>query len=55
VAADERAYVDLAVRLVHDGDYSEDIEGRMRENGRRLFGDLEPIHALEAFLEKAAR
>jgi protein O-GlcNAc transferase len=55
VAADERAYVDLAVRLVRDGDYSEDIEGRMRENGRRLFGDLEPIRALEAFLEKAAR
>ncbi len=54
VAASEQDYVDLAVRLVQDGGYSEHIEGRMHEGGGALFGDLAPIRALEDFLASAA-
>lgn len=50
VAPSEREYVELAVRLVEDGGYSETIEARLRAERGRLFGDLAPIRALEEFL-----
>jgi len=54
VAASEQDYVELAVRLVRDGDYCEHIEERMREGGGALFGDLAPIRGLEDFLARVA-
>jgi protein O-GlcNAc transferase len=50
VVPTEEAYVELAVRLVEDGDYSEAVEARIDAGRPRLFNDLAPIRALEAFL-----
>jgi protein O-GlcNAc transferase len=50
VVPSEEAYVDLAVRLVEDAAYSEAVEARIEAGRPRLFGDLAPIRALEAFL-----
>ena len=54
VVATEQDYVELAVRLARDGDYSEHIEQRMRESGGALYGDLASIRGLENFLERVA-
>jgi predicted O-linked N-acetylglucosamine transferase (SPINDLY family) len=50
VCADEAQYVALAVRLAQDADYRSEIRKRMAAGQPALFGDLEPIRALEAFL-----
>jgi protein O-GlcNAc transferase len=53
VAADERAYVELAVRLVQDADFSEEVAGRMEAARPALYEDAAPIRALEDFLAAA--
>jgi predicted O-linked N-acetylglucosamine transferase (SPINDLY family) len=50
VCADEEQYVALAVRLAQDDGYRAEIRKRMAAGRHALFGDLEPIRALEEFL-----
>jgi predicted O-linked N-acetylglucosamine transferase (SPINDLY family) len=50
VAPSEVEYVDLAIRLVQDPDYSELVAERMAARRPVLFEDMAPIRALEEFL-----
>lgn len=50
VAADEDAYVALAVRLARDAAAREDVRARMAAARDALYGDRAPIRALEAHL-----
>lgn len=54
VAADEAQYVALAVRLVRDRAYREDIRRRIADGRPLLYGDTAPIRALESFLAQGA-
>ena len=53
VAATEQAYVDLAVRLIEDADYSEAIAERIKTSRSALYADPAPVQALEEFLVRA--
>lgn len=53
VATDRRAYVDVAVRLCEDVAYRLEVGQRIAQRRQVLFGDLEPVRALEAFLCRA--
>jgi predicted O-linked N-acetylglucosamine transferase (SPINDLY family) len=53
VAATEQAYVDLAVRLIEDADYSEAIAARIATSRSALYEDPAPVQALEEFLVSA--
>lgn len=55
VAATDDDYVRLAVRLAEDVQYRNRIRQEMLERQRALFGDLEPIRALERFLAEVCR
>ena len=50
VAATEQAYVELAVKLVEDAEYSEAVARRMQLAGPALYEDATPVRALEALL-----
>ena len=55
VAADEAAYVEIATRLGRDAAGRRELSRRIIENRGELFEREEPVRALEAFLERAAR
>jgi len=50
VAADDEQYIAFAVRLAQDPGYREEIRRRMAAGRPLLYGDTEPIRALEDFL-----
>jgi predicted O-linked N-acetylglucosamine transferase (SPINDLY family) len=54
VASDVDDYVDLAVRLGRDTSLRREASGRIAANKHRLYGDMESIRALEAFIEGVA-
>ena len=49
------SYVALAAKLATDASFRTAAAARVRDAAPRLFGDLEPVRALENFLIKAAR
>ena len=53
VAADERGYIELVLRLCRDGAFMQQVRTRLRERRATLFDDTAPVRALEAFLESA--
>ncbi len=55
VAGSGDEYVRIAVRLSSDAAYRKDVRARIEARRGVLFGDLEPVRALEAFLEQAVR
>jgi predicted O-linked N-acetylglucosamine transferase (SPINDLY family) len=55
VAKTEAQYIDLAVKLASDRHYRENVQTRMAQARSILYNDIEPVRALEAFLEKAVR
>ena len=55
VASTDQEYVRLAVRLAQDNAYRERIRSEMAERQSILFGDPEPIRALERFLIELCR
>lgn len=55
LAADEADYVARAARLGLDADWRLDVSERIGAAKHRLYGDLSPVRALEALLERAAR
>jgi predicted O-linked N-acetylglucosamine transferase (SPINDLY family) len=54
IAPSDEAYVDLAVTLTQDAGLREARRDELLERRGILFGDLEPVRALERFLEAAA-
>ena len=55
IAHTEEDYVALAVKLVQDAEYREQIRERIAASRHVLYADIAPIRALEAFLVKATR
>jgi predicted O-linked N-acetylglucosamine transferase (SPINDLY family) len=55
VAKAEGDYVELAVKLASDKQYSRQVRARIEANRQVLFNDEAPVRALEAFLVQAAR
>jgi len=55
IAHTEEDYVALAVKLVQDAEYREQIRERITASRHVLYADIAPIRALEAFLVKATR
>jgi predicted O-linked N-acetylglucosamine transferase (SPINDLY family) len=55
VATTDEAYVDLAVNLVRDSTRLVNLRDEMIARRPVLFGDKEPVRALERFLESAAK
>ena len=51
IAADKEDYVNLAVRLGRDPEYRQQIAQKIAANKHRVYNDLKPVRALEAFLE----
>ncbi len=43
------AYIDVAVRLGNDVTYREQVQDQISQNKSRLYGDVTPVRALEAF------
>jgi protein O-GlcNAc transferase len=52
IAYSKEDYVKIAVRLGQDGQYRQYISQQVAENKHKLYGDLEPIRALEELLLK---
>ncbi len=50
VADSHESYVDIAVRLARDQVFNSDVRERIRNSRQILYGDAEPITALEDFL-----
>ncbi|MBU3560443.1 tetratricopeptide repeat protein [Polynucleobacter hallstattensis] len=55
IAQDENAFVNLVVKIASNQEYKSFIRDKIEENRYFLYGDLEPIRALEKFLESAYR
>jgi len=55
VAESAEEYVDLAVRLCRDTEFSDDVRRRIEASRQALFEDEAPIRALETFLAEVAR
>jgi predicted O-linked N-acetylglucosamine transferase (SPINDLY family) len=55
VARSEAEYVQIAVRLAQDAAYWGEVRERMIAARARLYGDVEPVRALERYLEEAVR
>jgi predicted O-linked N-acetylglucosamine transferase (SPINDLY family) len=55
VAGTEADYVQTVVKLAQDAAYWGDVRERMIAARGRLYGDAEPVRALERFLEDAVR
>jgi predicted O-linked N-acetylglucosamine transferase (SPINDLY family) len=54
VARNEEDYIEFAVKLASDAAYRQEVRARMEQARPILYNDLEPVRALEAFLEKVA-
>jgi predicted O-linked N-acetylglucosamine transferase (SPINDLY family) len=54
IAATEVDYVGLAVRLVRDPGYRDQLRRRIESGRHVLYRDAAPIHALEDFVQRAA-
>jgi len=52
VAKSENEYIDLAVKLAGDADYRNSVRMRMEQARAIVYNDIEPVRALESFLEK---
>ncbi|NJR75467.1 MAG: tetratricopeptide repeat protein, partial [Scytonema sp. CRU_2_7] len=52
IAATKDDYVKIAVRLGQDAQYRQQIKKQVAEKKQKLYGDLEPVRALEDFLFK---
>ncbi len=55
VADSDAAYVETAVKLAQDAVWWGGVRDRMSASRARLYGDVEPVRALEKFLEQAVR
>lgn len=55
VAADDAAYVDIAVRLARDAAWWGSMRERMVAARPKLYGDVAPVRALEEFFDSAVR
>ncbi|HET7033327.1 MAG TPA: hypothetical protein VFJ48_09395, partial [Casimicrobiaceae bacterium] len=55
VADSDEAYVELAVALTRDSKRRDELRDGIIQRRRALFGDTDPVRALETFLESAAR
>lgn len=55
VATSEAEYAQLAVKLAQDAAYWGEVRERLVAARERLYGDAEPVRALERFLEDAVR
>jgi predicted O-linked N-acetylglucosamine transferase (SPINDLY family) len=55
IAQDENAFVNLVVKIASNKEYKSFIRNKIEDNRFFLYGDLEPIRALEKFLESAYR
>jgi predicted O-linked N-acetylglucosamine transferase (SPINDLY family) len=53
IAGNEADFVNLVVKIANDQEYKNFIRNKIEENRYFLYGDLEPIRALEKFLESA--
>lgn len=51
IARDEDDYAALAVRLAEDAAWRQDVSRRVAAGQGNIYGDAEPLRALEAFLE----
>lgn len=52
IASNKEEYVQIAIRLGKDFQYREYMSEQIAENKHKLYGDLKPVRALEAFLLK---
>ncbi len=52
IASNKEEYVQIAIRLGKDFQYRQYISEQVAENKHKLYGDLKPVRALEAFLLK---
>ena len=50
IASSKEEYVQIAIRLGQDTEYRQYISQQIAQNKHKLYGDLEPIRALEEFL-----
>lgn len=55
IAEDEEHYIVLSLKLVNDRPYREDVVRRMVAAQWKVFGDREPVRALERFFSDVAR
>lgn len=55
VADNDAGYVAIAVRLIRDADYRQNIRQRIEESRHLLFDDTAPIKAMEDFLIQTTR
>jgi protein O-GlcNAc transferase len=55
ITSTEEEYVALAVRLVEDAAWRQDVKNRMATTRAVLFDDVEPVRALQAFLLQVAK
>jgi protein O-GlcNAc transferase len=55
VAGTPAAYVEIAVKLARDAAYWGEVRERLIASRAGLYGDAEPVRALERFLEEAVR
>jgi protein O-GlcNAc transferase len=55
VVKSEEEYVDLAVKLATDTHYRKNVQTRMAQARAVLYNDIEPVRALEVFLEKVVQ
>lgn len=53
IVHDEDNYVNLVVKLARNHDYNHLVRNKIKENRHILYNDLEPVRALEKFLEDA--
>ncbi|MEM7579049.1 MAG: tetratricopeptide repeat protein [Cyanobacteria bacterium P01_A01_bin.80] len=50
IAFNKEEYVQIAIRLGQNSQYRQHISEQVAENKHKLYGDLEPVRALEAFM-----
>ncbi|NET30942.1 MAG: tetratricopeptide repeat protein [Cyanothece sp. SIO1E1] len=50
IAANKDDYVEIAVRLGQDSQYRQALSRQVAENKHKLYGDLQPVRALENFI-----
>jgi predicted O-linked N-acetylglucosamine transferase (SPINDLY family) len=55
IAPEVDAYVQLAVRIARDPGWRDELRGKVAERLPRVFGDLQCVRGLEAFLDRAIK
>jgi predicted O-linked N-acetylglucosamine transferase (SPINDLY family) len=55
IAEDAQSYVDIALRAANDKTWADEIRAKIRSRSDVLFEDIEAVHELERFFEKAVR